>query len=100
MGQSHATAEYEAAEQRRKQRLDEAPKKKPRGHGRGKTVLHQRGGSPELRGVPLIGTGAGAVSHSAPGGEIGQVEKAEQLAKDLNDAGRKIVRDRSRYRSA
>lgn len=98
MGQSHATFEYQEAEQRRKQMLAEAPKKKPRGHGRGKTVLHERGGSPELRGIPLIGTGAGAVSHSSPGGELGQVKKAEQLAQDLNAAGRKIVRDRSRYR--
>jgi len=45
----------------------QADAKKERGHGRGRIVLHDRGGSPELRGVPLIGTGAGCISGTKPG---------------------------------
>ena len=53
------------------------------GHGRGKTVLHQVGGSPELRGIPLIGTGPGGLDHSRPGGEIGHAAALERAGRDI-----------------
>jgi hypothetical protein len=48
-----------------------------RGGKRGRITLHVVGGSPELRGVPLIGTGAGGLANTRPGGELGMVSRLE-----------------------
>ena len=61
----------------------QADAKKERGHGRGKTTLHVIGGSPELRGVPLIGTGPGGLEHTRPGGELGRVKELEAEMREL-----------------
>lgn len=68
----------------------EEPKKKERGHGRGTTTYHVVGGSPELRGVPLIGTGPGGLENTRPGGELGRVEKLEAEIREL--AGSRTAR--------
>lgn len=72
----------------RLQRIAQADAEKPaeppkRGHGRGTTTYHVVGGSPELRGVPLIGTGAGALANTRPGGELGSVRKLECELRDM-----------------
>lgn len=55
-----------------------------RGHKRGQTVVdHRRGGDAGLRGVPVIGIGAGAISGTAPGGELGAARRLEQAGRDL-----------------
>lgn len=60
------------------------PEAKPeRGHGRGKTTLHVVGGSPELRGVPLIGTGPGGLANTRPGGELGMVRRLERELREM-----------------
>lgn len=61
--------------------------KKERGHGRGKTTLHERPGQhPELRGVPLIGTGQGAVSGTRPGDSVKDLEQAARDIRHANEA--------------
>lgn len=56
---------------------DKPDAKKPRGHNRGKTVLHDRPGQhPELRGVPLIGTGPGCIEGTRPGDSVRELEVA------------------------
>lgn len=83
----------EAAEQKRRlESAQQAEAKPERGHRRGKTVVHQVGGSPELRGVPLIGTGPGGLANTRPGGELGRVDALEKEAHDLYEQGRRIVR--------
>jgi hypothetical protein len=56
---------------------------KPRGHGRRnqRETLHNPGGSPELRGIPLVGAGPGAITR--PGIDT---------AASLDQAGRDILR--------
>ena len=61
----------------------EEPARPERGHGRGRITLHVVGGSPELRGVPLIGTGPGGLANTRPGGELGMVRKLERELRDL-----------------
>lgn len=72
--------------------------KKERGHGRRaqREVLHVVGGSPELRGVPLIGTGPGGLENTRPGGELGRVDALIAEALELNEHGREIARLRMR----
>lgn len=76
----------------------ETPAEKPRGHGRGKDVIDpRRGGDAALRGIPLIGVGAGAIAGTSPGGEIGaaaRLERDVREARELNNRARRVVRDR------
>lgn len=62
------------------------PVSKERGHGRGKTQVADKTDI-GLRGVPVIGHGSGAISQTAPGGEIGAAARLER-------AGRELVRQR------
>jgi hypothetical protein len=59
------------------------PAREERGHGRGRITLHVVGGSPELRGVPLIGTGPGGLENTRPGGELGRVRRLEAEVREL-----------------
>ena len=65
-----------------------------RGHRRGSTVIDpRRGGDAALRGIPLIGVGAGAISGTSPGGELGAGARLER-------AGRELVRQhRNRFKA-
>lgn len=97
MGLSHVEAATQAA------RLTPhvTPEPAGPGHKRGQTVIdRRRGADAGLRGIPVVGVGAGAISGTKPGGELGAAARLEQAARDLNQAGRKIVRDRSQYRSS
>lgn len=74
----------------------EKPTKKERGHGRKaqREVFHVVGGSPELRGVPLIGTGPGGLDNTRPGGELGAVQRLVDEARELNEHAREIARQK------
>lgn len=61
---------------------------KTRGHGRGKSQPADKTDI-GLRGFPVIGHGSGAISGTAPGGELGAAARLER-------AGRDIVRSRMR----
>lgn len=68
------------------------PASKERGHGRGKTQVADKTDI-GLRGFPVIGHGSGAISGTAPGGEIGAAARLER-------AGRELVRaHRNRFKA-
>jgi len=68
-----------------------------RGHARGIQPADRTDHA--LRGVPVIGHGSGAISGTAPGGELGAGARLDRTAAELNAAARRLVRDRTRYRS-
>lgn len=61
-----------------------------RGHGRGKQPADRTDHA--LRGVPVIGHGSGAISGTAPGGEIGAGRRLEQAGRELVAARMKAAR--------
>jgi len=86
MGLSHMAAAEQAQRLSPSVQVREEPVE--RGHRRGTVVIDpRRGGDAALRGIPLIGVGAGAISGTAPGGELGQAARLER-------AGRELVRQR------
>ena len=93
MGLSHVEAELRAA--LLSPRVSEAMKLEP-GHRRGQTAPRADRTDSALRGIPVIGHGAGAISNTSPGGELGAAARLERTAKDLNAMGQEIVRRRMR----
>ncbi len=50
-----------------------------RGHGRGKDTTHQLPGQhPELRGIPLVGSGPGVIAGTRPGDPSCKLEQSER----------------------
>lgn len=92
MGLSHhAAAERDA---RLVPSLQPAGKADERGHGRGTIVDHRRGGDAALRGIPLIGVGAGAIRGTAPGGEVGWLMSPRRVERQLGERDRLVIRER------
>ena len=89
-------SQHAAAEQAQRLSPSVQARQEPaeRGHRRGQTVIDpRRGGDAALRGIPLIGVGAGAISGTKPGpGASGAALDRE--ARELNEHGRLIARER------
>lgn len=85
MGFSHAHQARVDADQAKRLNAPEKPAEAPqRGDKRGQTVVdHRRGGDAGLRGVPVIGVGAGAIRGTSPGGELGAGRRLEQAGRDI-----------------
>ncbi len=62
-----------------------------RGHKRGQTADRT---DRNLRGVPVIGHGSGAISGTTPGGEVRFAGRFEVEQRDLDEHTRLVIRER------